>query len=161
MLPSPFSPLPSPLSLLPSSSPLFPLSSPLSSLPLPSSSPLFPLSSPLSPLLSPSPLSLSPLTSPPPLSPLLSPSPLSLSPLPSPPEVKREKGLRASDYMTYMSILHILFLAASLDFIYMSSYSTVALGHDPYSSRITPDTSFPFGNSRVSSVYVSIYMYVI
>ena len=65
----------------------------------------------------------------------------------------------------YMSILHILFLADSLDFIYMSSYSTIESGDDyvdngddPYSSRITPDTTFPFGNSYVSSVYVSIYV---
>ena len=128
MLPSPFSPLPSPLSLSP-------------------------LSSPLSPLLSPSPLSLSPLPSP------FSPLPSPLFPLPSPfLEGKREKGLRASDYMAYMSILYILFLADSLNFIYMSSYSTVESGDDYYSSRITPDTSLPFGNSPVSRVYVSTYI---
>ena len=61
--------------------------------------------------------------------------------------------------MTYMTILYILIPAVSLNaFIYMSSYSTVESGDDPYSSRITPDTSFDFGNSYVSSVYVSIYV---
>ena len=59
--------------------------------------------------------------------------------------------------MTYMHGYSTSFPEGSLDFIYMSSYSTVESGDD-YSSRITPDTSFPFGNSSVASIYVSIYV---
>ena len=62
--------------------------------------------------------------------------------------------------MTYMYMhgyISTLYPAAFLDFVYMSSYSTIDSGDEDYSGPITPDTFLLFGNFNVSSVYVSIY----
>ena len=54
--------------------------------------------------------------------------------------------------------IHFCLSYKDLSFIPLSSYSFFSKGTDPYSSSVSPDVTFPFGTTTVSSIYVRKYL---